>query len=242
MLNTMILYAITCFTGAMIQSLCGFGSGMVLMSALPHFIHSYSFSLVLSTLASLVTCVSIVAKEYRHINVRMIIPVIIGNVVAITSVMLFWSGDADSAMKKILGGFLILLSLYFVFLNRNIRIKPTLKAGLLTGLIGGTANAFFSMGGPPIALYMMAASKNTKEYIASSQAYFCFSAIYVTISRYMRGMVTNDVWPFILAGVPLVAIGTWVGLKLFGLLNEEKLRFTIYIFMAASGAVMILTN
>jgi uncharacterized membrane protein YfcA len=153
--------------------------------------------------------------------------------------MFFWSGDADGVMKKILGCFLILLSLYFIFLRKNIKIKPTFRTGLLFGAIGGTANALFSMGGPPVVIYMMAASKNTKEYLASLQAYFCFSSVYVTMSRYMRGMVTDDVWPLFFAGLPFMAFGIWAGLKLFGMLNEETLRRVVYIFMALSGAVMI---
>jgi uncharacterized membrane protein YfcA len=58
----------------------------------------------------------------------------------------------------------------------------------------------------------------------------------------MSGMITQDVWPLFLTGLPFIALGAWVGLKLFGKLNEEKLRFIIYLFMAASGAVMIVVN
>jgi uncharacterized membrane protein YfcA len=195
---------------------------------------------VLSTLSSFVICVVIAIREYKHINVKMIIPIIVGNALAITLVMLFWSGDSVNIMKKILGGFLIILSLYFIFLKNNIRIKSTIKGGLLSGSLGGVLNSLFSMGAPPVVVYLIAASKNIKEYHASLQAYFCFSCIYVTISRYMRGMITEDVWPLFFAGLPFIAIGSWIGLKLFGKLNDEKLRFIVYIFMALSGTVMIL--
>ena len=168
-------------------------------------------------------------------------PMIIGNAVAVTFVMLFWSGATGSIMKKVLGGFLILLSLYFIFYKKKIKIKPTFHAGLLSGILGGIGNAFFSIGSPPIILYMIATSKDNKEYLASSQAYFCFSALYVTISRHMRGMISEDVWPLFFVGLPFIALGTWMGMKLFGKLNGEKLRLIIYIFMAASGAVMLLT-
>ena len=236
------VYVITCFCAAMLQSLCGFGSGVFIMSVLPHFFSAYTFSLVLSPLVSLVICLAVLGKEYRHINIRMIIPAIIGNAAAVTSIMFFWSGNADDAMKKLLGCFLILLSIYFIFFNSSFKIKQTPKAGVLAGILGGTANSFFSMGGPPAVAYFIATCRNNKEYIASSQAYFSFSCIFVTTSRYVRGMITDDIWPFFLAGLPFIALGTWAGLKLFGMLNVKMLRLTIYIFMAVSGAVMIFTN
>ena len=237
----MILFAFTCFIAAMIQALCGFGSGVFIMSVLPHFFHSYSLSLVLSTVTSLVMCVIILAKIYKYANIRMIIPLIIGCASAITAVMCFWNGEADATMKKALGVFLVLLSLYFIFFNRSIKVAPTFKAGLLSGFIGGTTNSLFSMGGPPVAVYMIAAAKDNREYLASSQVYFCFSGAYVTISRYMRGMVTEEVWPLFFAGLPFVILGTWAGMKLFSILDGEKLRLIIYVFMAVSGAVMILS-
>jgi len=238
----MALYALTCFIGAMLQSLCGFGSGILAMSVLPHFYHSYTLSLVLSTFLSFAICISIVMKEYKYVNIRMLIPIIIGNILATTSIMYFWDGSANYTMKKILGGFLILLSLYFIFFNRDIKIKPAFKTGLLSGLLGGTGNSFFSMGGPPVVAYLIITSRDNKEYIASLQAYFSFSATYVTISRYMRGMVTEDVWPIFFAGLPFIFIGIWIGRKLFGMLDEKKLKLVVYTLMALSGAVMILTN
>ena len=210
------------------------------MSVLPHFLLPYSFPLTLSTISSSVICFAIVIKEYRHINIRTITPIIIGNAFAITSVMLFWSGDTGDIMKKMLGAFLVFLSLYFIFFRRNIKIQPTFKAGLLAGALGGTLNTFFSMGGLPVVVYLLATSKNNKEYLASLQAYFCFSSVYVTIARYMKGMITTDIWPLFFMGLPFIALGLWAGRKLFGILDEEKLRLAVYIFMALSGAVMIL--
>jgi len=233
------IYAFTCFFGALLQSLCGFGTGIFSMSVLPHFFHSYSLSLVMSTLSTLVICVFIAIKEYKHTNLKMIIPLLIGNFTAITLIMIFWSGYASIFMKKMLGLFLILLGLYFIFFNRNMKIKPTFNIGLLFGTLAGTGLSLFSIGAPPIALYIISASKNTKEYLASIQAYFCISAIYVTYTRYLKGMVTEEVLPLFIAGLPFLALGSWLGLKLFGLLNEEKLRLFIYIFMSVSGAVMI---
>jgi uncharacterized membrane protein YfcA len=39
--------------------------------------------------------------------------------------------------------------------------------------------------------------------------------------------------------LPFIALGSFAGLKLSGVFNEEKLRLFIYIFMAVSGTVMI---
>lgn len=235
----MTLFAFTCFIAAVLQATCGFGYGIFAMSLFPHFLPVYSTSLVTSTLLSFGMCLFIVFYEYKHISWKMIFPTIIGNFAAITCVMMLWNGQADAVMKKTLGVFLICLSLYFIFLKSKINIKATFRNGFIAGVLGGVCNALFSMGGPPVVVYMLAAAKDNKEYMASLQLYFCFSGIYVSLARLMRGMVSWDVLSLLAVGIPMTAAGTWLGLRLFDKLNPDMLRFSIYVFMAASGALML---
>ena len=97
-----------------------------------------------------------------------------------------------------------------------------------------------SMGGPPIVVYLLAVTDDNNEYLATAQTYFCFSSVYATFTRYLHGMIVPEMGPFFLLGLPLVLLGLFVGIKLFNKVDAQKLRKIIYIFMAISGAVMVI--
>lgn len=237
-----VFFAAVCFVGAVLQSVSGFGFGILLMSVLPHFLPRYATGLASSTLLAATLSIFILCKEYKYVNWRKILPTIIGNFVAVAAVAFLWKGEADAIMKKALGVFLILLSAYFVYFNRKVKIKASFKAGAASGALGGAMNSLFSMGGPPVVAYLLAAAGSTKEYRASLQAYFVISSAGVSIARFANGMITSDVLFYYIIGMPSVVLGLFVGLKLYKRINDEMLRKIIYIFMAASGAVLVFNS
>ena len=139
---SMLLFCLVCFTAATIQSLCGFGFGVFAMCVFPYFI-PYTYGLVLVSAFSIVISVIIISKYRKHIIFKALLPLIIGNVIAVTSIMSIWDGKASPMLTKSLGVVLILLSIYFLFLKNSIKVKPTFLTGLTAGIMGGCGNALF---------------------------------------------------------------------------------------------------
>jgi hypothetical protein len=57
-----------------------------------------------------------------------------------------------------------------------------------------------------------------------------------------RGAVTADTIKLFLIGLPALFAGTWLGLKLFGRLDEASFRRVVLVLLLASGAVLLLQN
>jgi uncharacterized membrane protein YfcA len=54
-----------------------------------------------------------------------------------------------------------------------------------------------------------------------------------------KGAITADLVKLFLIGLPALFAGTWLGLKLFGRLNEAAFRKIVLVLLLASGVVLI---
>ncbi len=54
-----------------------------------------------------------------------------------------------------------------------------------------------------------------------------------------RGAITPDIIKLFLIGLPALFAGSWLGLKLYGRLNEATFRKVVLVLLLASGVVLI---
>jgi len=66
-------------------------------------------------------------------------------------------------------------------------------------------------------------------------ATFLMSAMWIGA----KGALTVDTANLFLIGLPTLFAGTWLGLKLFGRLNEAAFRKVVLVLVLASGAMLI---
>ena len=67
-------------------------------------------------------------------------------------------------------------------------------------------------------------------------ATFLMSALWIGA----RGAITADTIKLFLVGLPALLAGTWLGLKLFGRLDEAMFRKVVLVLLLASGIVLII--
>ena len=54
-----------------------------------------------------------------------------------------------------------------------------------------------------------------------------------------KGAITPEVIKLFLIGLPAVFVGTWLGMKLFGRLDEATFRKIVLALLLASGVLLI---
>jgi uncharacterized membrane protein YfcA len=64
---------------------------------------------------------------------------------------------------------------------------------------------------------------------------FLISALWIGA----KGTITADIVKLFLIGLPALLAGTWLGLRLFGRLNEAAFRKVVLVLLLASGVVLI---
>ncbi|MBQ8091809.1 MAG: sulfite exporter TauE/SafE family protein, partial [Pyramidobacter sp.] len=122
--------------GAVVQSVCGFGYGPLNMSLLPYLM-PYPQAVALAGLCGTTTAVMVAVSGWRHANWRKVWPCTVTSV--ILSGLFVWLSTraADTLMLHLLGCVLIALGLYSLFFNGKIRIRPTVRNGIIAGAISG---------------------------------------------------------------------------------------------------------
>ncbi len=223
-----------------VQRVSGFGLGIFAMLFMPYFIPTTSATAI----SSLFSCgtSSYNAICYRkNIPFKTVLPLICSALVTIPVAVSLSAYVPKDVFKIILGAVLIVLSIYFIFFNRKLTIKPTILNGVIAGAVGGALGGLFSTGGPPIVLYLTHATDDKERYFAGIQFYFCFSNIYATITRIFKGIIDWTVLLYAVVGFAGCMLGDFVGKFFFNKLDPEKFKLVIYIGMIVSGIIMIVT-
>jgi uncharacterized membrane protein YfcA len=151
---------------------------------------------------------------------------------------LTWS-DPHS-IRVAVGIFLMLYSAYAFF-------RPTLKfasggragdatVGFLNGVLGGLAG----LAGILVTIWcgLRGWPKETQRTIFQpvAVAIFLMSALWLGA----KGTVTAETIKFFVTGLPCLAAGTWLGLKLFGRIDEATFRKIVLALLFLSGATLLI--
>lgn len=221
-----------------VQRVSGFGLGIFAMVFLPHFMPSHTDAAAISSLFACVTATYNAIRYRKNIAYKTALPMICAALISIPIAVHFSAVVSGNIFKILLGAVLILLSIYFIFFNKKINIKPTFSNGLLAGTLGGTLGGLFSTGGPPAVLYLSSATADNITYFATIQFYFCFTNLYATTMRVINGIINADILIYAAVGMIGCMAGDFIGKTVFDKLDSNKLKQIIYIGMIISGIVM----
>jgi len=235
-----LLCALISLTGSFTQRVSGFGYGIIVMMVFPHLI-SYGASNTLSGLISLFSAAYVAFSMRKHIKFsQLFVPLI--TYTALNYVATSFVASADtSLLKRILGGALIALSIYFLIFSKRIKLSPSLPSALGAGAVSGCMSGLFAMGGPPMVLYFMSTnSESTDDYLATIQAFFAFSNVISTAVRASKGLFTREVFIMLLPALLGMLLGNFIGKKVYTRLRPGVIKKCVYAFMALSGLITLI--
>ena len=219
---------------SLLQSVSGFGFGIVFMALTPLFI-PYSTSLGVSSLLSGAVNLTVLRRCWRDIDYKQLwLPVLF--CLCGSSIGTFMMATAPSPVyKRLLGVFLIILAIWFIFFSDRIRIQKTTRNAGIAGVISGLCGGLFSVNGPPMVLYFISVIEDKKTYLATLQAYFLINNLYLMTIRSVSGLMPTGVGISALFGLSGLLIGSFIGGKIFDKIDGKKLKKLVYIVMVVSG-------
>lgn len=237
----LLLCALISLFASTVQSVTGFGYGIIIMSLLPHFADSVVGCTVLvgfiSTLTSAMNAWNY-RKSYRLRNVA--IPFLI--YIPVSLVTIYAAGRIDGAvMKHILGAVLILFAIYFVKFSGKIRIRPTVRNGMIASALSAVLGGLFATGGPPVAVYYIAVTKSKEEYLGSIQCFFLLASLFSSVVRIYDGYVTREVLLMTAAAAAAAFFGVLIAKRMVKRMDAERQKKYIYLFMAVSGVLLLVS-
>lgn len=219
-----------------VQSLTGFGSGLVSMAFLPGL-------LGVRTAAPLVALITATLEFFLLLRYRSAFK--LGNV---------WRLTVASALAIPLGGYALgrldenllltglglVISGYALYALLNFRL-PELKhpawaflAGFLAGLLSGA----YSIGGPPAIIYGTCRRWAPDEFKSNLQGFFLVNDVLAIINHGINGRLTSTVSYFYLLTLPVLAVGLLAGSHLDRYLDPATFRKLALGLLVAMGLRM----
>lgn len=157
--------------------------------------------------------------------------------IVICSAAISLSRSFDQAlMKKVFGGFLILLAVYYLFFNRKDKTDFSILRTLIYIAVSAVCDALFGIGGPLMVLYFLNVTGSKEEYLGSAAAFFFLNGVYNTLFRLFSGILTLQQIPYIFAGIAAILTGVTVSHRLVDRMDDAFLRKVTYIMIGLIGA------
>lgn len=232
----MLLFSVlfSAFLGGFVQAVTGIGCAFFLMMVLPYYFNMLKSPAICGAIATGLT-LYLVFKYRKHIQLRVsLIPSIFYVCVSILTIRIAGGLDLE-ILSLAFGIFMVALSIYFAAFNSKIHLQPTFISAAVCGSVAGICAGLFSIGGPPLSIYFLAATDTKEHYMANTQFVFALSYVATFATRIASGIYIKDLVPITLIGLIAMLIGMALGIKLLNRINISLMRKLVYVFIAVCG-------
>jgi uncharacterized protein len=226
------------FVGALVAGLSGFAFGLVAASIWLYILTPLQTAMLIIAFGLIVQGYSV--WKLRHaLNWGKLWPFLIGAAIGVPIGVniLTWANPAH--VRAGIGVFLVLFSLYALF-------RPTMTitaggapadAGL--GFLNGILAGITGLAGILVTIWCGLRGWPKDQQRAVFQpvavAIFAMSAFWLGA----KSAVSADTIQLFLFGLPVLIAGTWLGMRLYGRLDEAKFRKVVLVLLLLSGAALV---
>jgi uncharacterized protein len=233
------LFLIATFAGAVVAGLSGFAFGLVAASL-------WLFILTPLQSATLIVAFGLIVQGYsvwklrRALDWRKLWPFVLGAAFGVPAgvTLLTWADPHN--VRVAVGIFLVLYSLYAFF---RPAMKPVTAGGGAADAAVGFANGILAgltgLAGILVTIWtgLRGWPKDVQRAVFQpvAVAIFLMSALWLGA----KGTITAETAKLFVLGLPFLAAGTWLGLKLFGRIDEATFRKIVLALLFVSGVMLI---
>ena len=227
------------FFAGLVQGATGFGSGIVLNAFWLHILEP-SAAISLNIVSSLFVSALPIYKLRKTLDFSKLKSFVVFGIIGIPTGLLILTMTDPSIFKTTVGFILVIFSIW-KFKSKdiltNFKSNPTLDK--LIGFISGILGGFAALGGilPTIWVNLQGLPKNTQR--GTYEPFIFITSIAAVISFYFAGFLTLDIFYNFLKAFPALMLGSWIGIKIYALINETLFRQVILGLIFLAGLVLL---
>jgi uncharacterized membrane protein YfcA len=236
---TIILIMLIFMGAGLLQGLTGFGSSLLAMPLLTLFL-DVKTAVPLCILNSLIITLYLSYKLRGFMEMRKILPIIIGSLPGIYLGATFLKSVDAEVIKLLLGLLIISYGLYSLMSEPRTRKVQSLWA-YLAGFGAGFIGSAFSAGGPPVIIYTTLKGWSKDIIKATLTGFFLFASISIAAMHAATGLTDAGVLKYFAASALFTFVGVYAGSLLYGKIGRRGYIKVILITLIALGAIMVIT-
>ena len=217
----------------------GFGSGIVLNAFWLHILEP-SAAISLNIVSCLFVSALPIYKLRKTLDFSKLKSFVFFGVIGIPTGLLILTMTDPSIFKTTVGFILVIFSIW-KFKSKDILINFKSNPALdkLIGFISGILGGFAALGGilPTIWVNLQRLPKDTQR--GTYEPFIFITSIAAVISFYFAGFLTLDIFYNFLKVFPALMLGSWIGIKIYALINETLFRHVILGLIFLAGLVLL---
>lgn len=235
-LTNLLWVVIPAVLAALVQSVTGFGSGIVLMVFLP-LVFSVGQSVAFAQSLSLVITILLFFQYRRAANLKvLLLPLIFYFPIFFAALSLAVRVQSEF-LNLILGIIFLGIAVLNIFYSDKLCLRANIPTALTCTALNAMVDAFFGIGGPFIVIYFLAIAKTKEEYLGTLQAYFMICGVYGVTLRILKHQITWSMVPLMDVGVIALLVGAFLGSKVVNRIDALTLKKLVYGFIGVAGII-----
>ena len=225
-----------------VRSAAGFGAVLIAMPMLT-FVMPISTAVSITTALTAITSVHHLGRDWRRVAWRHFAIMAFYSAIGIGLGFYFIKMLDEHALRRSLGVFLILYSIYALATARGSRTVSarwhgTLAAG--TGVAGGLLGTLFGAGVGPIYVVYFDALRMEREIFRVTMSTVVLLGGVARIAGYASfGFYEYSSIALIAVGLPLVFVGSWLGDKVIRRLDPQRFSWLVGGLILLSGVGLL---
>jgi uncharacterized membrane protein YfcA len=231
-------------TGAFaVRSAAGFGAVLIAMPMLA-FVLPVSTAVSVTSALTAITSIHQISRDWRRVAWKHFMIMTLYSAIGIGIGFYFINMLDEHALRRGLGVFLVLYSLYALATARASLVLPTSWRGVLaagTGITGGLLGTLFGAGVGPIYVVYFNTLRMEREIFRVTMSTVVLLGGAARIAGYARlGFYEASSVALIAIGLPLVVIGSWLGERLIRRLDPRVFGSLVGVLILLSGVALLL--
>jgi uncharacterized protein len=238
----LVLFVSSTFLAALVAGLAGFAFGLVAAAVWLHLLTPVQTASLIVAFGLIVQGVAV--WKLRHaLQWPRLWPFLVGGVLGVPIGVMALSWAAPGIMRFAIGAVLILYSGYAL-------LRPTLHpvrrggatadaaVGVLNGILGGAT------GLAGIIVTIWCGVRGWPKDVQRTVFQPVGVAIFIVSAGWLgtRGEIDSETVRLFALGLPALAAGTWLGLKLYGRLDEAAFRKVVLFLLLGSGLALVVAR
>ena len=234
------LFLLATFAGAFVAGLSGFAFGLVAASL-------WLYVLTPLQSASLIVGFGLLVQGYSvwklraAVDWRRLWPFMIGAVAGVPVGVSFLTWADPKSVRIAVGVILIAYSLYALF-RPQLKIATVVPpaADMAVGFVNGLLGGLTGLAGIIITIWCNLRGLPKDVQRATFQPVAVVVFVMAALMLGARGSLTVETAKLFALGLPFLFAGTWLGLKLFGRIDEGTFRKIVLALLFVSGAALLI--
>jgi uncharacterized membrane protein YfcA len=233
------IFLFATFAGALVSSLAGFAFAPIVAAIWLHILTPVETVTLIAAFGMIVQSVGV--WKFRHaLEWRRLAPFLIGAAVGIPLGIAILRWADVRLVKAAVGAVLVLFSLYGLL---RPALAPVRGGGVALdgaiGLINGVLAGIAGIPGILVVMWMTLRRWPSDAQRVVSQALALASFVMITLWLGGSGTISGRTVRLFLMGLPALLAGIWLGLRLYGRLDQDGFRRVVLLLLLLAGALLL---